>query len=115
MNLRFTTNIRDVGWWFAAIILVFVAVALLGWAPGYPVVIALSGLQVGYFTWRERSLVTIPAQVRIVYFIVTLFGFCQPARIPVYAFLFVGTFMVVFFDRCSIEFMLGWMPWNKNR
>lgn len=113
--MKLKTNIRDIGWWFSAIILLFIVAAIVGWESGYFVVIFLSGLQVMYFTWRERSLVTLPAQVRIVYFALTFLGLWLPARIPVYAFLLVGTFMVVFFDKCSIEFVLKLIPWNKNR
>lgn len=113
--MKLKTNIRDTGWWFSAIILIFIAAAVAGWKPGYPVVMVLSGLQVVYFTWREQSLLTLPAQVRIVYFALTLLGLWPSARIPVYVFLFVGTFMVVFFDKCSIEFVLKLIPWNRNR
>lgn len=112
--MKLKTNVRDVGWLFAAILLACIAAALAGWEPGYLLVIVISGLQVVYFTWHERSLVTIPAQVRIVYFAFTLLGLWAPARFPVYVFLLFGTFMVVFFDRCSIEFVLRMMPWNRT-
>lgn len=113
--MKIKTNIHDIGWWFAAIILVFIVAALAGWQGGYYVVTVLSGIQVMYFTWHEWSLVTLPAQVRIVYFTFTLLGLWPPTHIPIYVFLFIGTFMVVFFDKCSIEFMLKRMPWNKNK
>jgi hypothetical protein len=112
--MRLMINVRDLGWWFAAIILVFIVLALGGWQPGYYVVMILSGLQALFFSWRERSLVTIPSQVRIVYFAFSLLGLSRFLRIPIYALLLVGTGMVVFFDRCSIEFLLRFMPWNKN-
>ena len=112
--MKIKTNIHDIGWWFAAIILLFIVAALAGWQGGYYVVMVLGGLQVMYFTWRERSLVTLPAQVRLVYFGFTLLGLWSLVRIPIYVFLLIGTFMVVFFDKCSIEFMLKFMPWNKD-
>lgn len=107
-------HLNDIGWWFSAIILVFIVVALVGWTPSYFAVVIMSGLQVVYFTWRERSLVTLPSQVRIVYFVITLLGLLAPLRIPAYVFLLIGTIMVVLFDRCSIEFMLKLIPWNKD-
>ncbi len=112
--MELKTNVRDLGWWFSAIILVFIILALAGWKPGYYAVMIMSGLQVVYFSWREHSLVTIPSQVRIVYFVFTLLGLSALLRIPVYTLLLIGTIMVVFFDRCSIEFLLRLMPWNKD-
>ena len=108
--MKLKINIRDLGWWFSAIILTFIVIALAGWKQGYYIVMVLSGLQVAYFTWRERSLVTLPAQVRIIYFIVALLGLSMALRVPIYALLFIGTSMVVFFDKCSIEFILKSLP-----
>jgi hypothetical protein len=113
--MKLKINFLDLGWWLTATILIFIVSALAGWRPGYSIVIALSGLQAVYFIWRERSLVTLSAQVGMVYFGLSLFGLWTFVRVPIYAFLLVGTFMVVFFDRCSIEFVLKNMPWNKGR
>lgn len=42
-------NAADFRWWFWAITLVFILAALVGWAPGYYVVMGISAFQVLYF------------------------------------------------------------------
>jgi hypothetical protein len=113
--MKLELNISDPGWWFTATILVFIMITLAGWQPGYSIVIALSGLQAVYFIWRERSFVTLSAQVGMVYFGLALLGVWTHVQVPIYALLLVGTFMVVFYDRCSIEFLLEKMPWNEGK
>lgn len=112
--MKLKIDVKEIGWWLWAITLVFIVAALGGWLPGYYVVIGLSGLQVLYFTWRERSLIAFPPQVRIVYFVFTLFGLWAPLRIPIYGLLLIGTTMVVLFDRCVIALVLKSMPWNRS-
>ena len=107
-------NIKEVEWWFWAITLVFIATALLGWSNGYYVVIALSGIQIVYFTQDEGSLKAFPTQVRIAYFTITLFGLWESARFPVYVLLLVGTIMVTFTGRCALALALKLLPWNRN-
>jgi prepilin signal peptidase PulO-like enzyme (type II secretory pathway) len=50
-----------------------------------------------------------------VYCIWTLTGLWAAVRLPFYVLLFLGTFMVVFFGRCSITLVLKQMPWNRDR
>ncbi len=107
-------DVKEIGWWLWAITLVFIVAALVGWTPGYYVVMAISGIQVIYFAWRERSLIAFPPQVRIVYFAFTLLGLWQPLRIPIYVLLLIGTTMVVLFNRCFIAIVLKLMPWNRD-
>ena len=113
MDIKIDT--ADLRWWFWAVTLVFIVAALIGWTPGYYVVIGISALQVVYFIAKERSLVAFPSQVRIVYFGLTLFGLWPDARFVVYVLLLVGTLLVTFFDRCSIAMILKQMPWNQKR
>jgi hypothetical protein len=112
--MEFTINARQIDWWFWTVTLVFIATALVGWIPGYYAVIALSGIQVIYFSFREGSLKGFQTQVRIVYFAITLAGLSQLLRFPVYALLLLGTIMVVFLDRCAIALVLKWLPWNRD-
>jgi hypothetical protein len=103
-----------IDWWFWTIISVLILTALLGWVPGYYLVMAVSALQVVYFTARHKSLTAFDTQVRIVYFALTLLGLSQTIRFPFYILLLPGTLMAVFFDRCSIALALKCMPWNKE-
>lgn len=103
-----------IDWWFWSITSVFILAALLGWGPGYYLVMAISAFQVLYFTGRHKSLTAFDTQVRIAYFAFTLFGLIQGIRYPFYILLFAGTLMVVLFNRCGIAIALKYMPWNKQ-
>ncbi len=113
--MKLQIDAADICWWFWAITLVFIVAALIGWTPGYYVVIGLSAVQVLYFVAREKSLIAFPSQIRIVYFGLTLFGLWPEGRFIIYALLFLGTIMVTLFERCSIALVLRQMPWNKDR
>jgi hypothetical protein len=75
---------------------------------------AISALQVVYFYKKSGSMLAFDAQVRIAYFAFTLSGLVQAMQFPFYALLFLGTLMVVFFDRCGIALVLKYMPWNRQ-
>lgn len=113
--MKITTNTKDIRWWFWAVTLAFIILALAGWTPGYYMVMALSGVQLLFFLAQEKSLAAFPTQIRLVYFAFTLFGFWPEVRIFIYALLLLGTVMVTFFGRCAIALMLKRMPWNRGR
>ena len=113
MEIKIST--RDVSWWFWALTLVFITVALMGWVPGYYLVVIISVIQVIYFFSREKSLMAFPVQIRIVYFAFTLLGLWPAVRFPFFVLLFLGTIMVTFLGKCSIASILKHMPWNSNR
>ncbi len=102
-------------WWFWAITLVFIVASIAGWTPGYTIVMLISAVQVIIFLIRERSVMAFPTQIRLVYLAWTLTGLWVAGRVPFYALLLLGTFMVVFFGRCSISLILKFMPWNRTR
>ncbi len=112
--MQLTINVKDVEWWFWAITLVFIILALISWVPGYYIVMALSGIQILYFTKKEGSLKAFPTQVRIAYFAITLFGLWVAIRFPLYVLILIGTIMVTFTGRCAIALVLKMMPWNRN-
>ena len=55
-----------------------------------------------------------PTQVRIAYFVFTLFGLFPAVRFPLYILLAIGTIMVTFTGRCFIALVLKRLPWNNN-
>ena len=105
---------REIEWWFWAVTLAFIIFALIGWIPSYYIVMAISGIQILYFSQKEGGLMAFPTQVRIVYFAFTLFGLWAAVRLPLYIVLLIGTIMVTFTGRCFIALVLKAMPWNKN-
>jgi hypothetical protein len=105
---------RSIEWWFWAVTLVFIIVALFGWTPGYSAVIVVSLVQIIFIAARTGSAFSFPSQVRIVYFAYTLLGLWEAGRFLCYTLLAAGTVLVVFFDRCGIALVLKQMPWNKG-
>ena len=112
--MELAINIREIEWWFWAVTLAFIIFALVGWIPSYYIVMAISGIQILYFTQKEGSLIAFPTQVRICYFAITLLGLWTAIRFPLYILLLIGTIMVTFTGRCFIALVLKVLPWNKN-
>jgi hypothetical protein len=110
-----TTKGRDVWWWYWVLTLVFIAAALLGWPPGYGVVILLSAVHAGHSFLRHKSVVAFPVQIRLAFFGLTLFGLWALPRVFIYVLLLIGTFMVAALGRCGIGLALKQMPWNRDR
>jgi hypothetical protein len=113
--MKIKLDLTNAFWWFWAITLVFIVTAVVGWVPGYYIVVALSAIQVVVFLIKEQSLIAFPTQIRIVYFAWSLTGLWDAVRLPFYIVLLLGTIMVVLFGRCSIALMLKYMPWNRGR
>ena len=105
---------KDVEWWFWAVTLAFIIIALVGWTPGYFIVMAISLAQIFYFTQKEGNFLAFPTQVRIVYFAFTLLGLWTAVRFPLFIVLLIGTVMVTFTGCCFIALVLKALPWNKN-
>ena len=111
MELSIETNKID--WWFWAIILAFILIALFGWIPAYYVVMIISGIQVFYFAQRDGGW-AFTTQVRILYFAATLVALWTVIRFPWFILLLLGTAMVTFTGRCALALILKKMPWNKG-
>jgi len=113
MELKISAT--DIRWWFWSITLAFIVAAVVGWTPGYYIVMGISAVQVLFFLAQEKSLAAFPVQIRVVYFAFTLFALWPEVRLFTYIILLLGTVMVVFFGRCSIALILKHMPWNQGR
>jgi len=113
--MKLKINTRDIHWWFWFVTLIFIIAALAGWTPAYYIVMAISAVQVVISLAEEKSLASFPVQIRIAYFVLTLFGLWPVVGSIIYIILLLGTVMVTFFDRCMIAMVLKYMPWNKGR
>jgi len=112
--MKLKIEIKKSEWWFWAITLISIPSALIGWVQGYLIVMIISALQVIYFWVRLKSLTAFDTQVRIIYFFITLLGLIDAIRFPLFILLFIGTFMVVFFNRCGIALGLKYIPRNRQ-
>lgn len=113
--MKFIVEPKKLEWWFWTVTFIFIIAALLGWLPGYYLVMIISAIQILFFWGRLKSLMAFDTQVRIVYFALTLLGLIETIRFPLYILLLLGTFMVVAFNRCGIALVLKKMPWNKHQ
>jgi len=113
--MELKTDSGNIRWWFWTVTLVFIIAAVVGWSPGYYVVIAISAVQVVFFLVQEKSLSSFPVQIRVFYFAFTLLGLWPEVRLFIYIILLLGTVMVAFFGRCSVALILKHMPWNRER
>ena len=113
-KMKFVIALNKIDWWLWAITLALILAALLGWNQGYYMVIIISAAQIFFFWNRFKRFLAFDTQIRIAYFVFTLIGLSKTIRFPFYIFLFIGTFMVVAFNRCGIALVLKKMPWNKQ-
>jgi hypothetical protein len=102
-------------WWFWMVTLVLFAAALLGWAPGYYGVVAVSAANLVFKLVQKGGLSAFAVQTRVVYLLFTLPGLWPVVGFWWYLALFGGTAMAVFFDRCTIASVLRHAPWNRDR
>ena len=112
--MKFIIEPKKIEWWFWTLTLTFIVVALFGWSQGYYLVVLISAIQVLCFWIRSGSVLEFDTQVRIAYFVFTLLGLIKAIRFPFFILMFIGTFMVVAFNRCGIALVLKKMPWNKQ-
>ena len=113
--MSFKINPKSADWWVWLITLALIVAALSGWAPGYYGVIAVSAANIVAKAVQKGSLSAFAVQTRIGYLLLTLPGLWPEVGFWWYLALFVGTTMVVFFDRCTIARVLKHAPWNRDR
>ena len=106
---------KSADWWVWLVTWVLIVAALLGWAPAYFGVVAVSAANFTAKAIQKGSLSAFAVQTRIVYFLLTLPGLWPEVQFWWYLALFAGTTMVVFFDRCTIALVLKKAPWNRDR
>jgi hypothetical protein len=111
--MEFAIEPNKIDWWFWAITLAFILIALFGWTPAYYVVMAISLTQVAYFSQKDGK-IAFTTQVRIFYFVVSILALWSAIRFPLFILLLLGTTMVTFTGRCMLALILKKMPWNKE-
>jgi hypothetical protein len=112
--MSFKINYQDPEWWFWAVSLVAIAAGLLGLGWGFTVTLWVGFLNLVVYAAIDRSLTTMRVQVRAVWLGLVLIASFVTGLGWLYYALFIGMVLVVFFDRCGIQLVLGKMPWNKR-
>jgi len=111
--MKLLLRYRYIDWWYWLVIGLSIGIGLAGGREGYYACAVVSGLNLLHFIMRDRSLVSFPVQVRIVWLAMVLMALWPPLWwmfIP----LFIGMVLVVLFDRCGIARVLIMMPWNRG-
>ena len=111
--MKFAIQYQDRAWWFWMAITLSIGAGLAGWREGFYVSVAVSALNLLYYIFHDRSLISFSVQVRAVWLAFVLIALWPPLWwlfIP----LFLGMLLVVLFDRCGIARVLIKMPWNKD-
>lgn len=109
------TNPKDFRWWFWLVTLLFILGALLGWTTCYYLAISASLVHALFFLEQNKSLTDFETQLRVAFFVLTLFGLWPGVRIVVFVFLAAETLLITFFDRSFLARALLRMPWNRER
>jgi hypothetical protein len=98
-------------WWAWLATAISIALGLTGYEAGFYAAIALSALQIVWLAIVERSVWTLPVQVRIAY-TACLVVYEVLAFRGGYWFTAVGTTAFLVFGYCLLARMLSLMPWN---
>lgn len=109
----FYFNVKDWTWWVWTITTVLLALGLAGYTGGFIAAMVLSGLQLVYFLFRERSLSAFPVQLRLAYFALLLICYL-PAMRWLFWWPALGTFALIVFGYCLLARVLSLFPWNSN-
>jgi hypothetical protein len=113
--MQFKIAPEDFRWWFWLATLLLVASALAGWKAGYFLTISISLVHALFFIEETNGVTDFETQIRVAYFVLTLFGLVPYVRVVVFLALLAETIMITFFDRCVIARVLRLAPWNEGR
>ena len=106
-------QIRHISWWYWLATVGLLGVTLSGWTAGIYYAMALAAWQYLHFARRDRSPVSLAAQVRLVYFGILVLGQWEPFHF-VYCLQLVFTTVLVLAGYCPLARTLALMPWNRR-
>lgn len=107
--MKLKLEFHSIGWWYWVVSWLLIVSGLLGWEKGFVWVTVLSGWQILHYAVLEKSLGTLPVQVRIGFFLLALAGlkfhflYWLPA---------VGLLARTTVDYCFLARVMSLIPWN---
>jgi hypothetical protein len=104
---------RQTWWWLWSFTGLALVASLAGWAPGLPLAVVLSIVQVAHQALRTRGLWALSVQVRVLFLGVLLLG-TLPGLWPLHALQVAGIAVRVLLDYCIAARLLSLMPWNRS-
>jgi len=111
--MKLVMKYNQIDWWPWMLIGSGIGIGLLGFVHGFVMATIISALNLVYYIIRDKSVISFPVQVRLVWMVFMLIAIWPPMS-WFYWPLFAGMVLVVFFDRCGIARVLVKMPWNRD-
>ena len=113
LTVKLRLGYRDVAWWYWLASWALIVSGLAGWKAGFYLVIGLSFFQIIHYAVWEKSAVSFPVQVRIVFFIFTLLALLKPLHF-LYFIPAVGLAARVLVNYCFMARAVSLLPWNRS-
>jgi hypothetical protein len=104
--------IRDLGWWYWAATVVFLAAGLSGRQWGIWLAMVLCVVQIGHVAWLTRNPTAFALQVRVAYLGLLIAGMRGPLQWIHWGQL-AGTSARVLVGYCLLARALSLAPWNR--
>lgn len=106
------TTMRDLGWWYWSVTVIFLIAGLFGWPWGILFAMALGLIQTGHALWLTGHVGAFGVQVRVVYVVMLIAGLWGPLR-WVHWMQLAGTTARVLIGYCFLARALSLAPWNR--
>jgi hypothetical protein len=100
-------------WWYWLATVCLLTAGLLGYHQGFWCAIALTGVQLLHYVWRERRIGAFSVQVRAWYLALLLAAIPEPLQ-ALYWLPTVGTWALVLFGYCGMARFVSLLPWNRR-
>lgn len=112
--MQFKTDPSNLGWWFWLVTMLVLFLALTGWTAAYYLAISLSLVHVLFFLEESKNVRDFETQLRLIFFVLTLFGIVPGVRVFVFVLLLAETILIAFFGQSYLARGLKRMRWNQR-
>lgn len=112
--MQFKIDPSNLGWWFWLVTILILFLALVGWTAGYYLAISLSLVHVLFFLEESKNVRDFETQLRLTFFVLTLFGIVPGVRVFVFLLLLAETVLIAFFGQSYLARGLKRMRWNQE-
>ena len=112
--MQFKIEPSNLGWWFWLATIFVILLALTGWTAAFYLAISLSLVHALFFLEESKNVRDFETQLRLIFFVLTLFGIVPGVRAVVFLILLAETVLITFFGQSYLARGLKRMPWNQE-